>query len=742
MRITSLKRLLAVGFMLNTSMFLTPSAQAVGCNLVLSSPHAVAVPYGCNVVLPDNVPNREVFVELTVANPGGGEVGDLTLSFLGFGRHIVLNLGSALPITISLGSYPAAYPGEYVSALIQNVVTKQFPWGEDYWVTNYSACSACVGFIQTCSPPVTADQLLAYTKAHSPPSCAQQDSAEFQIRQNLQDLIDISLQNDWDPRFILAIAGAETTFGRSGFQEALTHHNFWGVGCEANCGACCDQYNWFKDAVEHVAGKLKLGPYSGKTTLAQLGQTWVCGDPPAPNCLSAHYYDHINPTTGELEKGWESTVRGVMAALGYPAGPNDEVTCMAGSSHVLTGTSFAPRVCSPATVYVTDPLGRSYGMACGSQVAQSEIPDVEEYTEGEDLKGMWIPNAIDGTYSLVLCGTGNGSYDLNLIISDETGVAYESTLTGQITTGETQHYAIAISKDDTSGNTITTVLSPPTCASGGPYVAECGGPLTSVKLDGSSSADPNGSQLSFLWASDCPTVTFDDATSPTPTIIIDSSTTPINCRVSLTVMNSFGLSSTCSSTVNILDTTPPTIVCSLDQTVITASSTGTVVNYPAAVASDNCSAIVSYSQGSGSVFPLGSTTVVSTVTDQANNQATCSFQVSVIYSWSDVLQPVNSDGSSVFKLGSTIPIRFQLTGASAAISDAVAKLSFTRLGNSIPGPINEAVSTTAANSGNLFRYTSGQYIFNWNTKGLTAGIYQLQIDLGDAVLHPVTLGLR
>ena len=41
--------------------------------------------------------------------------------------------------------------------------------------------------------------------------------------------------------------------------------------------------------------------------------------------------------------------------------------------------------------------------------------------------------------------------------------------------------------------------------------------------------------------------------------------------------------------------------------------------------------------------------------------------------------------------------------------------------------------TTRSTAAAAFRYdaTSGQYVFNWSTKGLTAGTYQLRIDLAD-----------
>jgi hypothetical protein len=98
-----------------------------------------------------------------------------------------------------------------------------------------------------------------------------------------------------------------------------------------------------------------------------------------------------------------------------------------------------------------------------------------------------------------------------------------------------------------------------------------------------------------------------------------------------------------------------------------------------------------------------------------------------------VLQPVNADGSSIFKLGATVPVKFALIGYSAGITDATAKLTFRKVDNVIEGTEVEATSTSAATTGNLFRYDaeSGQYVFNWGTKGLEQGTYKLTIDPGD-----------
>jgi hypothetical protein len=110
--------------------------------------------------------------------------------------------------------------------------------------------------------------------------------------------------------------------------------------------------------------------------------------------------------------------------------------------------------------------------------------------------------------------------------------------------------------------------------------------------------------------------------------------------------------------------------------------------------------------------------------------------------WSGVLSPVKADG--VYKLGRTIPIKFTLTGAGACSTDTTlqARLYATKISDGVLGTEVEAVSTSGADSGNLFRYSDGQYIFNLGTSGLTKGTWLLRIDLGDGVDHSVLISLR
>jgi hypothetical protein len=121
-----------------------------------------------------------------------------------------------------------------------------------------------------------------------------------------------------------------------------------------------------------------------------------------------------------------------------------------------------------------------------------------------------------------------------------------------------------------------------------------------------------------------------------------------------------------------------------------------------------------------------------------SKQASCSYYV--VHNYSGVLQPINggstatfTDDTSVFKQGSTVPVKFQLLGNSAGITNGTFYLYVYKVGNGDGLGDVEAVSTSAATTGNLFRYdaTSGQYIFNLGTKSLSAGMYELRIYLNN-----------
>ena len=79
-----------------------------------------------------------------------------------------------------------------------------------------------------------------------------------------------------------------------------------------------------------------------------------------------------------------------------------------------------------------------------------------------------------------------------------------------------------------------------------------------------------------------------------------------------------------------IDKAPPTLACPQSIAVEASGSAGATVHYPPANASDTASwPSVGYSKASGTVFPIGISTIDVTATDEAGNGSTCSFTVTV-----------------------------------------------------------------------------------------------------------------
>ena len=123
-----------------------------------------------------------------------------------------------------------------------------------------------------------------------------------------------------------------------------------------------------------------------------------------------------------------------------------------------------------------------------------------------------------------------------------------------------------------------------------------------------------------------------------PTVTVSQSTnggagspaSPLIITRTYKATDSAGLTASAAQTITVIDNTLPTITCPANITVNAPSGTcSATVNFTIN-ASDNCSVpTVVTSKASGSVFPLGTTTVVATATDAAGNSRSCSFTVTV-----------------------------------------------------------------------------------------------------------------
>ncbi len=132
-------------------------------------------------------------------------------------------------------------------------------------------------------------------------------------------------------------------------------------------------------------------------------------------------------------------------------------------------------------------------------------------------------------------------------------------------------------------------------------------------------------------------------------------------------------------------------------------------------------------------------------TDNAGNITTDVTTFSVIYTFSGFTNPVKADGSGVYKLGRTLPIKFQLTDVNSAyISSALAQLFVAKISDGVAGTDEVALSTSNADTGNIFRYdeSSDKYIYNLSTDTLSKGSWQLKVVLDDGKEYVVMIGIK
>jgi hypothetical protein len=171
------------------------------------------------------------------------------------------------------------------------------------------------------------------------------------------------------------------------------------------------------------------------------------------------------------------------------------------------------------------------------------------------------------------------------------------------------------------------------------------GPTCSFKVTVSDTQNPTISapgNASYQCASEVPAASPSQATASdncgTPTVTVSESTnggagstsSPLVITRIYTATDGAGLTASASQTITVIDNTLPTITCPANITVNAPTGTcSAAVNFTV-TANDNCSGpTVVTSKASGSVFSLGTTTVVATATDAAGNSASCSFTVTV-----------------------------------------------------------------------------------------------------------------
>jgi len=205
-----------------------------------------------------------------------------------------------------------------------------------------------------------------------------------------------------------------------------------------------------------------------------------------------------------------------------------------------------------------------------------------------------------------------------------------------------------------------------------------------------------------------------------------------------------------ASGINI-DKTVPTLISSVSPNPALLNGSATA----STGATDSLSGIASQGCGALDTSNVGSKTVTCTATDNAGNTASQAVAYSVQYASAGtcygapghaILQPINADGSSVFKWKSTVPAKFRVcdaTGYSIGTPGVVSSFKLIQKAAGTATDVDEAVDSTTPDAAFRWDSTSQQWIFNMSTKSLSASLtYYYRITLNDGTNIDFKLGLK
>ncbi|MCW5520262.1 HYR domain-containing protein [Aureitalea sp. L0-47] len=275
-----------------------------------------------------------------------------------------------------------------------------------------------------------------------------------------------------------------------------------------------------------------------------------------------------------------------------------------------SGSAF-PVGTTTNTFVVTDAAGNSDTCSFDVIVIDNEPPVAicQDITVQLDANGM---------ASITAAQIDNGS-------TDNCGIASLSVSPSTFDCSNVGANTVTLTVTDTSGNS-STCTATVTVEDNVPPVAMCVPDFT-LLLDAMGNASLTAMDIDNGSTDACGIASL----SISPSTFDCSNVGPNT--VTLTVTDVNGNVSTCTTVVTVVDVTPPQIICPMDVNASNdAGICGAAVTFPDALAIDECgidSVVQTMGLPSGSVFPVGTTTIEFTATDVNGNTNTCSFDIIV-----------------------------------------------------------------------------------------------------------------
>jgi hypothetical protein len=362
----------------------------------------------------------------------------------------------------------------------------------------------------------------------------------------------------------------------------------------------------------------------------------------------------------------------------------------------ITARAIEVTAASDSKTYdATTASSKSPSITSGSLAAG----DSATYTQVFDSKNA-------GTRSLlpsIVIADGNNGHNYSVIFHNVNGTISPLTIVGSIT-----------ALDKTYDGTITAVIATRT--------------------------------LSGVLASDVVSYTGGTATFSDSNAGVSKTVTAVGLYLAGTDAGNYTVNSMATTTATIAKanqqiswSTPAPIVfgTSLSNTQLNATVSG--------VQGGTAPGALTYTPAAGTILGVGTRQLrVDAASTMNYNAATSTVSINVNYSTGaclgdlghSILQPINADGSSTFKQGSTVPAKFRVcdvAGHSIGTAGVVSSFNLVQIiSGTVSTTVDEAVTSTTPDTSFRWDPTAQQWIFNVSTKPLsTQATYVYAIGLND-----------